>query len=80
MNLTQQLIFAYAYYFGGYALTHLWENYNGFYTGGAIFTVINSTVMALGMLGSAVTQFKFVFEAQVAGKMAYNVIDHKAEV
>ena len=36
--------------------------------------------MALGMLGSAATQFKFIFESQVAGKMAYDVIDYKAEV
>ena len=63
VNITKELIFAYAYYFGGYALTHSWTNYDGLYTGGAIFTVINSTVLALGMLGSAVTQFKFVFEA-----------------
>ena len=32
------------------------------------------------MLGGIVTQIKFVFEAQVAGKLAYEIIDYKAEV
>jgi hypothetical protein len=44
MSIITQLISAYAYYFGGYAMTHSWANYDGFYTGGAIFTVIMSTV------------------------------------
>ena len=43
-SIVSQLISAFAYYFGGYAITHSWANYNGIYTGGAIFTVVMSTV------------------------------------
>ena len=71
---------SYAYYFGGYFITHKFPRGDGFYTGGAIFTINLCTTSTMSIIGGTFALFKWIFEAQVAGKMAYDVIDHKSEV
>ena len=75
------VFYAYSFYWGGYLK---WNDINNFdgraYTGGVIITVMFSTVFGAATLGSMAPQFKAISEGQIAGKLAYDVINNVPKV
>lgn len=69
--------YAYSFFWGAYLRWNNVDANNGTYTGGVIIAVMFTVVFGAFNLGSAVNHMKTVQEALVAGKLAFDVIDHK---
>lgn len=68
--------YAYSFYFGGYLRWNDVTNFDGReYSGGAIITIMFSTVFGAATLGTITPHTKAVSEGQIAGKLAYDTID-----
>lgn len=75
------LFYAYSFYWGGYLKWNEIYNFDGkAYTGGVIITIMFSTVFGAFSLGSMAPQFKAISEGQIAGKLAYDIIDNVPKV
>lgn len=69
--------YAYSFFFGGYLRWNEVKNFDGReYTGGVIVTIMFSTVLGASTLGSMAPHAKAIVESQIAGKLAYDTIDH----
>jgi len=69
--------YAYAFYFGGYLRWNEYKNFDGReYSGGVIITIMFSTVFGCATLGTMAPHAKAIAESQIAGKLAYDTIDH----
>ena len=86
--MTFLFFYCYCFYFGGYLRAEQVENSALFskegeisiYTGGVVITCLFCLIMGITRI-AAVGQFmKFVNEAKVAGRMAFDNIDHIPEV
>ena len=56
-------------------------NYDGReYSGGVIVTIMFSTVFGAATLGTMAPHSKAITEAQIAGKLAYDTIDHVPKI
>ena len=73
-------IFAYAFFFGGLFKYEGVMNGDEEWTGGSISSVMFLVVFGSFYLLGATPHFKAVAEGRVAGKLAYDVIDHKPSV
>jgi ATP-binding cassette subfamily B (MDR/TAP) protein 1 len=75
------LFYAYSFYFGGYLRWNGIKNFDGKeYSGGVIVTIMFSTVFSAMTLGSMAPHLKAIAEAQIAGKLAYDTIDHVPKI
>lgn len=73
--------YAYAFYFGGYLKWKEIKNPDGReYSGGAIIAIMFSTVFGAATAGSMSPHLKAFSETQIAGKLAYDTIDHEPKI
>ena len=72
--------YGFAFYFGGYLLQVGAESGKGKYTGGVIFTVMLNVLMGTIMIGNGAAHLKSVVDGRVGGKLAFNIIDHRADI
>jgi len=73
--------YAYALYCGGQLRIAGKTNINGEpYSGGAILSIMFCVVIGVFGLAGVVPFVKFLNEAKIAGKLAFDVIDHECEV
>ena len=76
MYLVITSFYAYVFYFGGYLRWNEIKNGDELYTAGSIITIMFATVFGFFTLGVMVPHSKAISEAGIAGKLAYDVIDH----
>ena len=69
--------YAYSFFWGAYLRWNNVDAQNGAYSGGVIITVMFTVIFGAFNLGTAVNHLKTVQEGQVAGHLAFEVIDHK---
>ena len=69
--------YAYAFFWGAYLRWNNVEAKDGAYSGGVIITVMFTVIFGAFNLGTAVNHLKTVQEGQIAGHLAFEVIDHK---
>jgi len=76
------LFYAYAFFFGGYLrYTSMEENNTDQeYSGGRIITIMFCIIIGCFTLAGIGENLKAVFEGKVAGKMAFDVIDHVPKI
>ena len=73
--------YGYAFFVGGYLRVNEVEIRPGeIYTGGTIIGCMSMILIASFQLGGISNNAKVMVEARVAGRMAYEVIDHIPEV
>jgi len=72
--------YAYAFYFGSVLLASGKESQSKEYSGGVVVAVMFSVVIGIFYLGGAGPHLKAISEAKVAGKLAFNIIDHVPKV
>lgn len=81
MFLNIFLFYAFGLYFGGYLRYNHVKNYNGqLYTSGAIIAIMFSVIFGSFNLGGAGPHIKSISEGKIAGKLAYDVMDHIPDV
>jgi len=81
MFLNIFLFYAFGLYFGGYLRYNHVKNQDGqLYTSGAIIAIMFSVIFGSFNLGGAVPHIKSITEAKIAGKLAYDVMDHIPDV
>ena len=74
------LFYAYALFFGGFLKWNKVMNGDEEYTGGTIITIMFCMMMGSFGLGNCGPIIKLMAEAQIGGKLAYDVIDHVPKV
>lgn len=80
--------YAYCFYFGGYLRSEEIENSKVFaeegkksiYTGGVVITCLFCLIMAVVRVATIGQYMKHVNDAKVAGRMAFDIIDHVPDV
>jgi len=73
--------YAYSFYFGGWLRWNDIKNFDGReYSGGVIVTIMFSTVFGAATLGTMAPHAKAIAESQIAGKLAYDTIDHVPKI
>lgn len=81
MNSVILLFYAYTFYFGG---KNIWESYydgvKSEYSGGSIVAIMFMVITGAFSLGGAFDHMKAISDGKIAGKLAYDVIDHKPSV
>lgn len=77
INMIFFMFYGYAFYFGGY-LRYKGEKASGDaeYTGGKLIGIMFAVVFGSFGLGAAAPHYSATKEAQVAGKLAFEVIEH----
>ena len=73
-------LYAYAFFFGGLFKYEGVKNGDEEWTGGAILSVMCLVIFGAFYLLGAAPHFKAVVEGRIAGKLAYEVIDHVPKV
>ena len=77
MFLSFFLLYAYSFYFGGVLRWNKVESSPGVvYTGGKIIGVLFCIIFGAMMLGGAGPHLKAIQEGRVAGRIAFEAIDH----
>ena len=77
MFLSFFILYAYAFYFGGVLRWNKVESSPGVvYSGGKIIGVLFCVVFGAMMLGGAGPHLKAIQEGRVAGRIAFEAIDH----
>ena len=74
------LFYAYSFYCGGRMRYQEIKNGDKEYTGGAILAIMFSVVFGALQLGGALPHVKAVKDSTIAGKLAFEVIDHVPKV
>lgn len=73
--------YAYSFYFGGYLRWNDVKNFDGReYSGGVIVAIMFSTVFGAATAGTMAPHAKAIAESQIAGKLAYDTIDHVPKI
>ena len=73
--------YAWAFFWGGYLRWNEIKNFDGReYSGGVIVTIMFSTVFGAATLGTMAPHAKAIAESQIAGKLAYDTIDHVPKI
>jgi len=72
--------YAYAFYFGAWLLDSGKEAQSKEYSGGVVVTIMFSVIIGIFYLGGVGPHLKAISEAQVAGRLAFNVIDRVPKV
>jgi len=73
--------YAYSFYFGGYLRWNDIKNFDGReYSGGVIVAIMFSTVFGAATAGTMAPHAKAIAESQIAGKLAYDTIDHVPKI
>jgi ATP-binding cassette subfamily B (MDR/TAP) protein 1 len=74
------LFYAYSFFWGGRLRYKEIKNGDREYTGGAILAIMFSVVFGALQLGGMTPHFKAVKDSTIAGKLAFDVIDHVPKV
>jgi ATP-binding cassette subfamily B (MDR/TAP) protein 1 len=72
--------YGFAFYFGGYLRANDVKNGDTEYNGGSIIAIMFSVVFGAFGIGGAAPHVAAIAEGLVAGKLAYDVIDHKPKI
>jgi hypothetical protein len=73
--------YAYSFYFGGWLRWNGIQNFDGReYSGGVIIAIMFSTVFGAVTGGTMAPHAKAIAESQIAGKLAYDTIDHVPKI
>ena len=80
MFLVIFLFYAYSFYWGGRLRYNEVKNGDREYTGGSILAIMFSVVFGALQLGGMTPHFKAVKDSTIAGKLAFDVIDHVPKV
>lgn len=75
LNLTINLFYAYAFYFGTYLRASGGLSGENEYSGGTLLAIMFTVLIATFGIAIAAPNVKLVKEAQIGGKLAFNVID-----
>jgi len=67
-------------YFGGYLITENFKNGDVPYSGGIIVTIMFCTIFSAMGLGNVTQNMQSITEAKVAGKIAFDTMNHDSEV
>jgi hypothetical protein len=70
------LFYAYSFYWGGRLRYNEIKNGDREYSGGMILSIMFSTIFGALNLGGMTPHLKAVNEGKIAGKLAFDVIDH----
>ena len=70
------LFYAYAFYWGGRLRYEGIKNGDREYTGGSILAIMFSVVFGAMQVGGMMPHMKAVSDSKIAGKLAFDVIDH----
>jgi len=72
--------YGYSFFWGGYLRYNDVKNGEVEYTGGVVLSIMFSVVFGAFNLGGATPHIASVTEGKIAGRLAFNVIDHKPEI
>jgi len=72
--------YAYSFFWGGYLRYNDVKNGEREYSGGIVITIMFSVVMGAFGLGGADPHVSAITEGRIAGKIAFDVIDHKPSI
>lgn len=71
--------YGYSFFWGGYLRYNKYENgSSGEYTGGVVLAIMFSVVFGAFSFGGAFPHMASIAEAKVAGKLAFDVIQHRS--
>lgn len=74
------LFYAYSFYWGGRLRYNEVMNGDRLYSGGSILAIMFSVVFGALQVGGMMPHFKAVTDSKIAGKLAFDVIDHVPKV
>jgi len=74
------LFYAYSFYWGGRLRYEKIMNGDELYSGGSILTIMFCVVFGAMQVGGMAPHFKAVKDSTIAGKLAFDVIDHVPKV
>jgi len=77
---TLQLLYAMAFWFGGYLRVERVAEDGELYTGGQVIAIMFTVIFGAFNLGSAIPHIKALTEGRIACKLSYDTIDTKAKV
>jgi len=72
--------YAYSFFWGGYLRYNDVKNGEREYTGGVVLAIMFSVVFGAFGLGGAGPHIASIAEGRIAGKIAFDVIDHKPSI